>query len=180
MSLTPTVTTQTLPARRKKPKAITVLKKEGGAPARYDHDHRFNGFFFTPSLSFIRNVDNKQIYHWKSCFYLQLMTNTSVSTYEALSGWGSGKVVLDIIFKQSDNNFQYHREVIYSIEQNILKENVFFFMLKFLHWSMVFLVALLMSFGPFLWIFFLLLNAHWSLKLMLCNPNFINLDILTV
>ena len=30
----------------KKPKAITVLKKEGeGGQARYDHDHRFNGFF---------------------------------------------------------------------------------------------------------------------------------------
>ena len=26
-------------------RAITVLKKEGGGPARYDHDHRFNGFF---------------------------------------------------------------------------------------------------------------------------------------
>ena len=32
--------------KKKKPKAITVLKKEGGGPARYDHDHRFNGFFF--------------------------------------------------------------------------------------------------------------------------------------
>ena len=38
---------------RKKPKAITVLKKEGGGgPARYDHAHRFNGFFFTPSLKY--------------------------------------------------------------------------------------------------------------------------------
>ena len=35
--------------REKKPKAITVLKKErGGGPARYDHDHRFNGVFFLP------------------------------------------------------------------------------------------------------------------------------------
>ena len=25
-------------------------KKRGGGPARYDHDHRFNGFFFKPSL----------------------------------------------------------------------------------------------------------------------------------
>ena len=34
---------------KKKPKAITVLKKEGGGgPARYDHDHRFNVFFFYP------------------------------------------------------------------------------------------------------------------------------------
>ena len=44
--------------KKKKPKAITVLKKEGGGPARYDHDHRFNGFltpslpFLTPSLNF--------------------------------------------------------------------------------------------------------------------------------
>ena len=30
----------------------------------------------------------------------------------------------------------------------------FFLMLKFLHWSMVFFVALLMSFGSFLWIYF--------------------------
>ena len=28
------------------------LKKRGGGPARYDHDHRFNGFFFTPFFSF--------------------------------------------------------------------------------------------------------------------------------
>ena len=59
--------------------------------------------FFTPSLSFIRNVDNKQIYHWKLCFYWLLMTYTYGSTYEALSGWGWGKVILDIIFKQSEN-----------------------------------------------------------------------------
>ena len=25
----------------------------GGGPARCDHDHRFNGFFLTPSLSFM-------------------------------------------------------------------------------------------------------------------------------
>ena len=38
-------------AQKKKPKALTVFKKEGGGPARYDHAHRFNGFFFfTPSL----------------------------------------------------------------------------------------------------------------------------------
>ena len=37
-------------APTKKPKAITVLKKEGGrGPARYDHDHRFNVVFFTPT-----------------------------------------------------------------------------------------------------------------------------------
>ena len=49
--------------QEKKTKAITVIKKEGGGggPARYDHDHRFNGFF-TPSLSFIRNVDKKKKY----------------------------------------------------------------------------------------------------------------------
>ena len=41
--------TQLIQKRRKKKysKAITVLQKEGGGgPARYDHDHRFNGFFF--------------------------------------------------------------------------------------------------------------------------------------
>ena len=32
--------------KKEKPKAITVLKKEGGGPARYDYDHRFNGFFY--------------------------------------------------------------------------------------------------------------------------------------
>ena len=31
--------------QKKLPKAITVLEKKGGeGPARYDHDHRFNGF----------------------------------------------------------------------------------------------------------------------------------------
>ena len=36
-------------ARNIKPKAITVLKKEGergGGPARYDNDHRYNGVFY--------------------------------------------------------------------------------------------------------------------------------------
>ena len=36
---------------KKNLRAITVLKKERGGPARYDHDHRFNGFF-KPSLMF--------------------------------------------------------------------------------------------------------------------------------
>ena len=32
--------------KKKNPKAITVLKKEWGwGMARYDHDHRFNGFY---------------------------------------------------------------------------------------------------------------------------------------
>ena len=31
---------------KKKPMAITVLKKEGGGLARYGHDHSFNGSFF--------------------------------------------------------------------------------------------------------------------------------------
>ena len=39
--------------------------------------------------------------------------------YEALSGWGSGKVLLDIIFKVQEkvanNDFQYHRDIIYSV-----------------------------------------------------------------
>ena len=35
---------------KKKLRAFTVLKKEGGGLAMYDHDHRFNGFFFKPSL----------------------------------------------------------------------------------------------------------------------------------
>ena len=36
--------------RRKKRtlKAITVLKKEGGGPSTYDHDHRFNVFSNLP------------------------------------------------------------------------------------------------------------------------------------
>ena len=33
-------------ARKKKLKEITVLKKGGGGSARYDHDHRFNVFFY--------------------------------------------------------------------------------------------------------------------------------------
>ena len=34
-------------SQKKNLRAITVFKKEGrGGPARYDHDHRFNGFFF--------------------------------------------------------------------------------------------------------------------------------------
>ena len=36
---------------RKKPKAITELKKEGGGPARYDHAHRFNVFLPLPLAS---------------------------------------------------------------------------------------------------------------------------------
>ena len=47
-------------SRKKKPKAITVLKKEGGGPARYDHDHRFNGFFFDPfPYNWPQLADNK-------------------------------------------------------------------------------------------------------------------------
>ena len=34
-------------------RAITVFQKEGGGPARYDHDHRFNGFFLKPSLRYL-------------------------------------------------------------------------------------------------------------------------------
>ena len=33
---------------KKESKAITVLQKRGGGPARYDHDHSFNGIFFYP------------------------------------------------------------------------------------------------------------------------------------
>ena len=34
--------------QKKNLRTITVFKKRvgGGVPARYDHDHRFNGFFF--------------------------------------------------------------------------------------------------------------------------------------
>ena len=39
--------------------------------------------------------------------------------YEALSDWGSGKVLLDIIFKVQEkvanDDFQYHRDIIYSV-----------------------------------------------------------------
>ena len=39
-------------AQKKQPKTITVLKKEGGGgPVRYDHDHRFNGFFLPLPLA---------------------------------------------------------------------------------------------------------------------------------
>ena len=41
-------------SRKKKPKGDHSFQKRGGGvggPARYDHDHRFNGFFFLkPSL----------------------------------------------------------------------------------------------------------------------------------
>ena len=37
--------------RKKLPQAISVLKIRGRGMARYDHDHRFNGFVFTPSLA---------------------------------------------------------------------------------------------------------------------------------
>ena len=37
---------QKIRRKKKNLRAITVLKKEGGGPARYDHDHRFNGYFF--------------------------------------------------------------------------------------------------------------------------------------
>ena len=33
--------------RRKNRRAITVLKKRVGGAARYDHDYRFNGLFYT-------------------------------------------------------------------------------------------------------------------------------------
>ena len=35
-------------SRKKQPKGdhSSKKKREGGGPARYDHDHRFNGFFF--------------------------------------------------------------------------------------------------------------------------------------
>ena len=32
--------------KKKLPEAITVLKNKRGGPMRYDHDHRFNGYFF--------------------------------------------------------------------------------------------------------------------------------------
>ena len=43
--------------RRKKPKAVTVLKNGWGGegPGRYDQDHRFNGFFMT-SLSYFQTI----------------------------------------------------------------------------------------------------------------------------
>ena len=33
-------------AQKKKPKALTVLKKEGGGTRRYEYAQRFNGVFF--------------------------------------------------------------------------------------------------------------------------------------
>ena len=39
-------------------RAITVLKKEGwGGPARYDHDHRFNGFCLSlPKIKIVFSI----------------------------------------------------------------------------------------------------------------------------
>ena len=40
-------------SRKKRPKGDhSFPKKRGGGPARYDHDHRFNGFFLKPSLRY--------------------------------------------------------------------------------------------------------------------------------
>ena len=42
--------------RKKKPKGDhSFQKKRGGGPARYDHDHRFNGFF-KPSLNGLSEI----------------------------------------------------------------------------------------------------------------------------
>ena len=38
-------------SRKKNLRAITVFKKERGGPARYDHDHRFNGFLLSLPLA---------------------------------------------------------------------------------------------------------------------------------
>ena len=50
--------------KKKNLRAITVFKKEGGGPARYDHDHRFNGFFFKPSLNWCR--DYSTLWHCRN------------------------------------------------------------------------------------------------------------------
>ena len=53
--------------QKKTPKAITILKKEGGRRARYDHDHRFNGFFlplpFTISWKTVVRCFLSSVYH---------------------------------------------------------------------------------------------------------------------
>ena len=37
--------------QKKPPKGNHSSQKRGGGPARYDHDHRFIGFFLKPSLN---------------------------------------------------------------------------------------------------------------------------------
>ena len=46
-------------SREKNLRAITVLKKEGGGAARYDHEQRFNGFFLKHSIrKSVKNYEN--------------------------------------------------------------------------------------------------------------------------
>ena len=53
-----------------------------------------------------------------------------VTLYEALPGWVLGKSVsgynFQTIRKLANNDFKYHREIIYSIEQYILTQKMCF------------------------------------------------------
>ena len=93
---------------------ITVLKKEGGGPARYDHDHRFNGFFFDPfpnSVSVMHYVSH--IKCWVKKISLKEENYSEKLLYEQLqfgepSQWcicGSGpkdtkKIVINMLFNR--------------------------------------------------------------------------------
>ena len=58
-------------SKKKSQRRSQFLKKRGGGPARYDHDHRFNGFLFTPYLIWLENI----IFGWRN-YTVPLSPNT--------------------------------------------------------------------------------------------------------
>ena len=59
-------------------RAITVLKKEGGGPARYDHDHRFNVFFFSLPLNSLNCSDSGTSCGWNFILKIYFTQNKTM------------------------------------------------------------------------------------------------------
>ena len=108
-------------------------------------------------------------------------------SYEALSGRGSGKVILDIILEIHDkfvkNDFQYHRDVFFIVYSNTFLQFFFFYLMYgILHWLIVlfklpnYILLCLILIEKFL----VFSNDRSILELMLCNWNITKLDKLTL
>ena len=105
---------------------------------------------------------------------MQIRVAIQIVNYEALSGWGSRKVFLDIIFKIQENliiMISSTIEMLFLVYSNTFLQKIYFSHVIFLIWFMVlfsWLISVLCSL-ILMENFVIFSNACSCLELMLCN-----------